>query len=357
MTQRSCVVTGQQLGLMGGPLFTIFKALTCIKKAHEMGMEPIFWAATEDHDIAEINHTYLLDAHGNLAKYQLKWPTRATSVEDLVILPQHIAIFEAFQKASSIPFESPNVGIRFADAMLDILAKLFEGTGLRFLEPKSLRHLAVPLFQEEIRRCDDFAAILKETTAKLSALGLPTPLQISEGPNLFYKDSRNHRVKIHRSENGFRIGKEIISEVDLLKKIEEEVDRFSASAALRPIIQSALLPVHAYIGGPTEIKYHAQLVDYFAAFGVRMPQLIPRISATLITSTASQYLDSLGLKPSDSFNQGKGPEMHYLSNFLHPHGELQERVLNWCAMNDPDLVSKLPDKIDWNDPQHQYITL
>ncbi len=365
MIPSSCVVTGQQLGFMGGPLFTFFKALTCIKTAQELGSEAIFWAATEDHDIAEINHSYLLDAHGNLAKYQLKWPSRGIAVENLTILPKHIDVFEAFWKASSLSFDLPQVGMRYADAMLQILAQAFAGTGLRFLEPRSLRHLAVPLFQEEIRRCDSLSVVLRETTAKLAALGQPTPLQISDGPNLFYNDARNHRTKIHRIENGFRIGKDAISEDDLLKKIENETERFSPSAALRPIIQSALLPVQVYVGGPTEIQYHAQLVDYFKAFGVTMPKLMPRISGTLITPMARKYLDALELKPSDPLTWGehKGraniPDhaLHYLNNFLHPHGKLQERVLNWWAMHDTNLMQKLFKALDWNEQRHQYIDI
>ncbi len=416
-----CVVTGQQLGLMGGPALTFLKAISCLLLARETGAIPIFWAATDDHDISEINHAYQVDAYGNLARYQLNWPQNAASVEDLVLLPQHIEVMRAFWHALG-PFEPsmplPKPGERYADVMLRILIETFAGTGLLFLEPRLLRPLTRPIFQEEIAACDEFAAILRDTTKRLWNAGGHAPINVSAGPNLFYKDANGHRTKVHREGNAFRIHQQIFTESDLLNEVEDYPERFSPSAALRPIVQNALMPVLAYVAGPTELAYHSQLLGYHQAHNVPMTWVVPRVSATFITPLARRILDIIGMTPwqrlPTTWNQlmpdfeGLGEQLaeevqqqvevhfgsdvhvdatieefarhvidraiqkrldslglphhalHLLHNMLSPQERRQERVLSWWtfqATSRSSLVQEVLSCAKWQEIGHYYLDI
>lgn len=391
-----CVITGQQLGFMTGPIYTVLKAISCLLAARETGAIPIFWAATEDHDIHEIDHAYQLDPYGNMVRYSLNWPDTGVAVEDLPLLPAHLEVMRAFWQTAMplkpLPSLSLSSATSYSEVMMRLLVHLFAGTGMVFLEPRLLRSLAVPFLSREIQQSAKLTEILRNTTRRVSEAGGTPVLHISQGPQLFYKDASGRRRRLHYDNERFHIGSRVVTEDELLHEVEEYPERFSTAAAARPVLQSLLLPTLAYVAGPSEIAYHSQLKEYYLAHESQMPGIIPRISATFITPEARNFLNVLKLKPWDPlpnnwdellpqdaelgkqfekaceediaeiFGEDLVPSvhhalrhftdhvrekaiqhklnrlglphhaLHFLRNLLYPQDSRQERVLNWWAI-------------------------
>lgn len=418
-SRQGCIVTGQQLGLMGGPAYTILKGISCLLLARESGSIPVFWLATEDHDVAEIDHTYLLDAYGNLKYFHLSFPKDGRCVEDLILSEKNIDVIHRFLEAASISrAHYPAIHESYAQTMAQGIVQLFAGTGMVFVEPKLLRSLARPFFRREIENQVDLQNVLKTTTAQLLSAGGEEMISFKEGTNLFFKDDGGRRRKILFDNGSFHIGKQNITEKDLLSLIDEQPSRFSTNVAARPVLQSTLIPTVAYIAGPSELNYYRQLKDYHQAHGISMPCIVPRLSATLIPGYAAEILRKcnidltkeiplhwMDLQPSlgNGFVQMAedwqqvalkqfGNEisletiermikysvlklqkkviktrlqaqnipsygLHLLRNLIHPHHKPQERVLNWWsfqAHSQENLVKEFLQLFSWMPQGHLY---
>lgn len=413
------VVTGQQLGFMGGPAYTILKGITCLRIARKTETIPLFWLATEDHDIAEIDHAYLIDGLGNLQRFYLSFPKDGRSVEDLTLSQKHMEEIERFLETVGVPIEErPQTSSSYALTMAKALAKQFAGTGLVFLEPHLLRSLAVSFFRKEIKEHEAIQDILKRTTANLISAGVMAPLEVGTGTNLFLKSPTGQRQKLRWDGNAFIAGTQIYSLKECLALCDSMPERFSPSAAARPVLQSALLPVLAYIAGPSEFAYYRQLGDYHRFHDVPMPCIIPRIQATLIPPQAAVLLEKCSLEPWEaipyhwselmpslnsemeilqggwlrlaarSFGSDLEEQvlmrtvrqgvrklqrkvikarlrrqglpsygLHFLRNLLSPHSKPQERVLNWWgfqAESTENLIEQFTNMPEKNSEAHFY---
>lgn len=414
----TCVVTGQQLGLMGGPAYTILKGITCLLAAKAANAVPIFWLATEDHDVDEIDHTYLLDTGGNLQRYHLMLP-RGQPIENLQLSHHHIETIRFFLKAVGISENDlPKAGDSYASTMARFMVRLFAGTGMVFLEPHLLRPLAKEFWVREIKESTKMQEALQETTNNLIAAGGTPVLAFDAGINLFLI-MEGKRIKVSRQGNNFVAGSTSYNVQQLIEMLDNHPERFSASAASRPILQSTLLPTLAYVAGPTELSYHQQLGGYFQEHQVPMPCMIPRIEASLIPPYAANLLEKCGLQPwmdipqhwnalmptmqSDVeamelewqrsamrfFSNDISDEaliryirlterklvkkvtksrlhkqhtpyyaLHLLRNLLHPHNKPQERVLNWYGFqkySTNNLIKQCLEVLAWKAEGHQYI--
>lgn len=349
--KTSCVVTGQQLGMCGGPLYTLLKGVTCLQQAKKENAVPVFWLATEDHDIAEINHAFAIDAGGDLQRTTLRFPKEGKGVDTLKLTAKHLETIHTFLKDVGVEAIPAEPGERYATVMARYLVRLFAGTGMVFIEPKVLRPLGKAFFRKEILSIPEVQHILKATTRELEAAGVDCPLDVSQGSNLFFVDAEGVRKKITMTSQGLAVGDQQITEEELLAMPPESL---STGAAARPLFQCHVLPTVAYVAGPTEIAYHRQLTDYFAYHGIAMPRLVPRLSATIITPKVKRLLEICDLSPEKplpkqwqevfpdldteidrkalkAYLDEKGISshaLHYLQNFLHPKHKLQERVLN-----------------------------
>lgn len=387
-----CVFTGQQLGLFGGPSYTVLKAISCCLLAKKYDAIPLFWLATEDHDVGEIDHTFLLDSLGNLSKIHLSLPKDGRFIEDIQLSPSHGKVISHFAElvGRADLFKSIENETSYAKVMTKALLALFKGTGLVFVEPRLLRSLAKKIFVHEIAHVEEVAKVLQSTTEKFKLSGGSPVLDVSEPTNLFIKSNTGSRVKILYGGGRYRIGNQNISKEKLLDLMESEPERFSTNAAARCIVQNLLFPVLAYVAGPNEIAYHHQLKDYHACYGIKMPWVLPRMSMTVVPPAAQEMMKSVRLRAWDpipmnwseiipelkageaelvddwtrsaikqfgndlskdvieryaQFQVGKlhykavlsrlkkrgiaSHTLHYLRNLLNPHKKLQERVLNW----------------------------
>jgi bacillithiol biosynthesis cysteine-adding enzyme BshC len=387
-----CIFTGQQLGMFGGPAYTVLKAISCLILARKHHAVPIFWLATEDHDVSEIHHTYLIDNLGNLNKFHLCLPKDGRFVEDLHLTEANSQVIQRFcdvinrmDLAEMLKGETS-----YARAMAKVMVELFKGTGLVFVEPYLLRPFATEIFKKEILESHEIATTLRETTERLVKSGGEAVLDVSEETNLFIKMKGQFRCKIQRENGRFKAGSHLFGQEELVALIESEPERFSANACGRCVLQNLLFPVLAYVAGPGELAYYHQLKDYHAYHGISMPWIVPRMSASLLTPIAQEMLGHVGVQPweqipdcwtdlipgieggateltqewmasaSNNFGKDLSEEsmsrfirfqskklekkavlsrlrkrgipphsLHYLKNLLHPHEKPQERVLNW----------------------------
>ena len=311
------VVTGQQVGLFGGPLYAPLKAITAIQLARRIEAEtgrpavPVFWMASEDHDLAEVDHATVGTA-------TLRLPPLARPVTQLtagaagrVVLPEAIAeVVEAAVRAlPETPFRADVAallrasyapGTTLADAFGRLTAGLFAGTGLVVLDPDddAVKRLASDVFARaaDARGAADAVNAAGE---RLAALGFHAQLAAS-APGFFLLDDRG-RLALEPAgadpADGLRLRQtgEAISDDALDALVRDHPERLSASASLRPVWEDALLPVAAYVGGPGEIAYWAQLRPVYDALGVPMPVVFPRTSATLVDAPARRALARTGL--------------------------------------------------------------
>lgn len=354
-----CVITGQQLGFMGGPFLLILKAITAIHFARRWNAIPILWLATEDHDVNEIDHTTLIDAQGNLKKYKLTFPKKKF-VEDLQLNESHLQVIRQFSKDLNFPIEiekiKVKVGDNYAITMAQYLAVLFRGTGLLFIEPRLIRPLAHSFFKNEIENREEIYQILKRSEEQGRVLNFPRGEL-----NLFFKGENQERLRIKYRDKFFQIGNKEYKEQEILTLLDDHLEQFSPSAAARPLLQSAIFPTLAYIAGPTEVNYYQQLMEYHHFHQIVMPLIIPRISTTFLPPKASKLLNEEEIKPWE-INMVKpkhisAQEGHYLKNLLNPHNKFQERILNWWQFESEipkNLIESLLEEVPYPYPNHFY---
>jgi len=320
----SAVVTGQQVGLLGGPLFSIFKALTAVKLADhatESGVDcvPVFWLATEDHDLDEIN--------------QISIPRPDASFQDLTTPTQGLpdapvgtvrfgseiqAVVEAaaellgpseitdFLREAYRPEET------FGTAFARLFARLFADSGVILLDATDpeFHQIAEPIYRAAIERSTELDEALLDRGKALEAAGYHQQVKVTPSSTLLFTLRNGARMPVHRRANGngpadFLIGEERISQAELLGQLASSPHDFSGNALLRPVIQDYLLPTLAYAGGSAEVAYFAQAGVVYEALLGRVTPIIPRFSATIVEPKPKAFLERYGLRLVDLF---QGPE-------------------------------------------------
>lgn len=404
---------------MGGPTYTILKAISAVLLARKHQTVPIFWLASEDHDTQEINHTYLLNPYGNLQEFRIKLPHEGQSVEDLLLTSE--AIVEAHNFLDTVQKSNwKNLlqkGNSYAESMASLLAHMFAGTDLLFIEPRLLRSLAIPFFKKEIEDASKIKETLESSVDQLKALQKCSTVNVA-ATNLFMKTDDGLRRRILLKDGSFIIENQLFSKQRLLTLIENAPERFSPNVLSRPVLQNWLFPVLAYVAGPNELLYLRQLKEYHHFYGITMPVIVPRLSATVIPAFAAQMLTKLDLEPWGPFpthwdgllgpykdqiedlfqttsssgraafqdlwpNSGEQIlkhsadklkkrifkrqlkklglpyyALHYLNNLIRPHNRPQERVLNWLgfqAQSNENLISSCLENLSWNQSGHLYL--
>ncbi|HUG80074.1 MAG TPA: bacillithiol biosynthesis cysteine-adding enzyme BshC [Bryobacterales bacterium] len=310
------VATGQQVGLYGGPVFALYKALTAIELARNLragGQRAVavFWMATEDHDLAEIDHTWLLDAHDRAvrvhaaATHHEGEPVGAVAIEDTALpgLRAHLDGLACADEAAGLAAESYPDGVSFRDGFRGLLNRLVRHDGLIFLDPMdpAIRRLAAPLFERALDEGDDLNRLLLERCAALEDSGYHTQVRVTDETSLLFRFDEDRRIAMKRVPNGYEQAGRMHTVEDLRKELASDPGRFSPSALLRPVTQDFLLPTAAYVAGPAEIAYLAQAGVLYERLLGRMPVVLPRLSLTVLDSRAERLLNKYGLTAADCF--------------------------------------------------------
>ena len=314
------VVTGQQVGLLGGPLFVPFKAATAIARARQATAAghphvAIFWLATEDHDFAEIDHVSF-PAGRTLEKLQYadaEAIAAARPVGGLVIderitplMDRAVELLGASDATDAL-VDAYKPGRTFAQAFIDFYAKMFAAEGLLILDAsgRESHRLGAPVLRAGIERADELHAALREKNGQLEAAGYHAQVAVTEQSSLlFLIDSQTGaRVALKRTAPSaaepaglWQAGRQSYSTAELVGILEAEPERISPSALLRPVFQDFLLSDSLVIGGPAEIAYFAQSSVLYERILGRQTANEPRFFGTLIEPAIAKLLERHELK-------------------------------------------------------------
>ncbi len=317
----SAVVTGQQVGLFGGPLFSIFKALSTVKLAGEASASgvdcvPVFWLATTDHDLDEINQVSLLAPDGSLRK--LSATTRRlpdAPVGTVTFGPEIEAVVEEAagllgdSEATKFLRDAYRPGENFGSAFARLFTRLFADWGVILLDASDpeLHRIAAPIYSAAIERAAELDDALLARGRELEAAGYHQQVKVTPSSTLLFTLRDGARLPIHRRANAhdFLVHDEAIAPSDLLRRIASEPEQFSANVLLRPVVQDYLLPTLAYVGGAAEIAYFGQGAVVYKALLERATPILPRLSATIVEAKPQALLERYGLTVPDIF---QGPE-------------------------------------------------
>ncbi|HYF51494.1 MAG TPA: bacillithiol biosynthesis cysteine-adding enzyme BshC [Planctomycetota bacterium] len=323
-TNTYAVVTGQQAGLLGGPLLTLHKALTAVRLARQYEAEsggkarfvPVFWVAADDHDLAEIDHAWIVGESGELHRVQAGAPSDSVGVSaaririDVDNGPSG-AMRAQLEKAGIASDKAAEITRFYGnEPMADVFARQMlqwlGGLGLIVAHSADIRPLGRELLLAELERHAGTTRLISDAGDAMRKLGytagFPKPHQ---GPHFFIETSGDVRAalvwdeaaKVYRERSGAfalrGLQAKTYTRDELSKLIETSPPRFSASAALRPVLQQAVFPVVSVALGPGEIAYWAQLKGVHDQFNVPWPHVLPRASATLIDGTGEKVIRKL----------------------------------------------------------------
>ena len=301
------VVTGQQVGLFSGPLYTIYKALTTVKYAQELSnvlhvpVVPVFYLVSEDHDFAEVQWAGYIDKKNcfNKLKYEPGHLADRIPVADIVLDSSiESVINEISEGLADTEFKSEIIqslkecyqaGKNFNNSFACWFTKLLHKYGIIILDASDarLKPYMRPVFERELRENITTTAIQK-TNEKLNTFGYHNQLSVfQDRPGLFIiKDGRH---SLEKQNNGYRDMNS--GHVFSIEELLDQPQNLSPKATLRTIVEDTLLPTIAYVGGPAEIAYWGQLKDVYKAFHLPMPVVIPRAGFTLIEPKLKRHFE------------------------------------------------------------------
>lgn len=309
------VVTGQQVGLFGGPAYSVYKALTAIHVARELtecgvNAVPVFWLASEDHDLAEVNHCFF-PKRGGFERFELAVSGPADRrVGDIrlgdgvqPLTAQLAAMLEGpwSEDAARCLTGSYTPSETFGSAFGKLMTKIFAGHGLIFLEPMSrdLHALALPVMHRAVKEHQAIAADLVARSEALEKAGYHAQVKVTEQSTLVFRIVGGQRLPVRPANGGLAAGSKTESLEATLRALEQHPEEFSPSALLRPVVQDTLLPTVACIVGPAEAAYHAQTSLLYRELLGRAPAILPRASFTLVPPHVSNLLKKYGLVPQE----------------------------------------------------------
>ena len=317
------IVTGQQAGLFTGPLYTIHKALTVIKLSaclREQGVEavPVFWVASEDHDYEEVNHCQVVDREGRLKRIQYEASGHKTdepvgrvslcegisqTIDELVAQLAPSEFTPALERDLR---DSYAEGVGFAEAFSRLMARLFREYGVVLFDPldEELKQVAAPLYADAIGNRARSRAPLSRAAASLKQAGYHAQIHVSEDmvPLFIMDDGRRAALTHHDGRFAVKGSDRSFSNEELVELANRCPSCFSPNVTLRPVVQDYLLPTAAYIGGPAEIAYFAQLRAVYETLGRQEPCVLPRASFTIVEGRHQKTMKKYGLDLQDFFD-------------------------------------------------------
>ncbi len=306
-TDAVAVVTGQQVGLLGGPALTLSKALSAVAWAQRLAAQgidavPVFWMATHDHDLDEVRTVVRLDADPLV----LDLAADGGSVGRRPLGPGIDALlrawFDAMPHAASAALhraivQSHTEDASFAQAFARLLAHATRGLGLVILDPddRAFAALAREVIGRELFGPERANAALAHARARLAAQGqaeiVPTDRALLQ---VFWSDEHRVRRRLRPETDGVSAGDRRLTVAELNACLELTPERFTPAALLRPVVQDAILPSIAYVAGPTEAKYLAQTAELYAWAGVPRSRVVPRGSLRWIDGADLERLAPAG---------------------------------------------------------------
>jgi bacillithiol biosynthesis cysteine-adding enzyme BshC len=309
------VVTGQQVVLFGGPLLTLLKASSAIARANEAtrttGVEhvPVFWLATEDHDLEEVDQVSFLT---KISVETLRAGLKVAHAVPVGGVVPGLELEAVLDRASELlEFAPVSEWLRecylathdggrptLAVAFGRLMARIFADQGLVVMDAASreFHALGAGTLRYAIEHADELQAALIARSEELVKAGYHAQVLVAEGGSMLFllDEGTGERVALRRTGNGdaqWKAGGRIYSSAALIAILETAPERLSPNALLRPVFQDTLLPTAAYVGGPAEIAYFAQSAVLYEAILDRITPVLPRLSATLLEPAIAAVMD------------------------------------------------------------------
>ena len=323
------IVTGQQAGLFGGPVFTLYKILTAVKTAQlveeKTGIKavPLFWVQSEDHDLEEIN-SFQAPVSDVLSEFKI--PLEGTNTNKKSV--SHIKVSngvlktlsEIHSKFSTLPEQENTLELlkkhytsdnTFPSAFTSFLAELLSKYGIVFFDPNhpKAKESFSKYFEQVLEQHINISNTLLSRSEELKEQGLSEQVHIRENSPLFFvheESSSGPRFRITLDGNKWNsLGSDSsYNSKELIDIVRNSPERISTSALLRPIIQDSLFPTLAYVGGEAEIAYHKQIKPLYSLFDLEQPIILPRAHFTITEEKDRRLLSKLDI-PSTSLKESK----------------------------------------------------
>jgi bacillithiol biosynthesis cysteine-adding enzyme BshC len=316
------VITGQQVVLFGGPLLTLLKAATAISRAAEATRAsgiphvPVFWMATEDHDLAEVDQAVMAtktEVEKLRAGLRVERPVEVGGVElNAETAPQ---LEQAIERATELLEYAPiSDWIREAYLVADgeqkptlasafgrLISRIFAAQGLVVVDAsgREFHAMGSSTLRHAIERADELQKALIDRASELTDSGYHAQVLVSESSSLLFlvDESTGERIALRRgsdtasNEVQWRAGSRLFTTPELLDVLDREPERLSPNALLRPVFQDTIFPTAAYVGGPAEIAYFAQSAVIYRQILGRLTPVLPRLSATLIEPAIATVME------------------------------------------------------------------
>lgn len=303
------VVTGQQAGLFGGPLFTLLKAITAIRLAERVRTEQhvpaiaVFWIDAEDHDWDEVKQVGVFDAElaphaiavgnppgahaGPVARVKLD----ASIEEAVAALEQFLPPGEFTPGLLTSIRAAYSPGRGMADGFGRWIESVLGTHGLVVYDASDVaaKPLAASVFAHEVEHAGETTRLAAEAGAALQARGYHAQVQPHEG-NVALFHINGGREAIRQADGRFQIGDTPYSKAELLELVQRAPQEFSPNVLLRPLVQDTLFPTICYVAGPNELAYLGQLGHIYESFGIPMPLMFQRTTATIVDSNSMRFL-------------------------------------------------------------------
>jgi bacillithiol biosynthesis cysteine-adding enzyme BshC len=334
------VTTGQQTGFLTGPLYTIYKAISAAVLAEHLEKQlgrvvlPIFWSASEDHDWAEVDHAFVLDSRGRLCRFGLpSGDSRPLPMSRRMLTdertggrtggataespgdsaeevtgelreladeirhtmgggPENEAVVRSILDAFTVPGRT--VAEAFNAAMSVVLGRF--GIVLADAADPALKALSRPALRRALEDAGAHEAALVERTREITDAGYGAQVAVLEGGTNVFREGERGRERLYRSAEGFSVRERrgAMEAETVFSELEANPQIYSPNVLLRPVIESCVLPTLAYVGGPGEIAYFAQVSALFGQFGRMPPVAVPRFAGLIVEPTVERSLEKLG---------------------------------------------------------------
>jgi bacillithiol biosynthesis cysteine-adding enzyme BshC len=355
------IVSGQQVGLFGGPAYSIYKALTAVQIAAELTSEgidavPIFWMATEDHDLDEVRSTNWF-TDGQLRRFELSVAADAGKPVGRIALGETVAEFT--REAMSLLEKAGDPGLAkdvaesygpqetYGSSFGKLFARIFREQGLILVDPldAGLHKIAAPVFRRVVERREAIVGELLRRSTDLDQGGYGAQVKVTAKNTLLFYFNGAGREVISATADGFTTDTARWSAQELAQLVEAQPEKFSPNALLRPVVQDYLFPTAAYVGGPAEISYFAQSEVVYHLVLERMPVLLPRAGFTLVDAKAAKLLQKYDLSVEDVWQGAqvvrKKMEAHSVPEGLAQSFERNEKLIDEMMLDLNAQIEKL----------------
>lgn len=313
------IVTGQQVGLFSGPAFTLYKALTTVRLARSLSEQgipsvPVFWLATEDHDIDEVSQSSIFDEEYNVLRLHdfgdrpsPRSPVGEVrhSTEISLALSQIETVLPEGEPRSQMLQDLRECyvpGATWGESFGKFLTRLFGRWGVILLDPldESVHRLSAGVYQAALENAAELRTQLLESSHALVQHGYHAQVHVVDESTLLFVAREGNRVALHQRDGRFFIdGSGSISLSELQSLLANHPLDLSPNVLLRPLVQDSLLPTLAYVAGPSELAYLGQAQSLYKVMGRPQPVIFPRAAFTLLDSRTDRLMEKYNLGPED----------------------------------------------------------